>query len=590
MPLPKLAAHVDDERGQPVGALRRLVARRGARQQQHQVGVLGAAGPDLLAVDDVVVALALGEGAQRGGVGAAGRLGDAERLQAQFAGGDLRQVLLLLPVGAVPQDGAHDVHLRVARGAVAALGLHGLQDRRGGGQRQAGAAIFLGDQRGEVAGLGQRADELGGIAALAGPACASIRRGSGRRAWRPRRGFRRAGQRNRALADPSRSPLGGRPRLGCGVRRCNGTRVRRQGNRVKASKVRGFTPGTPPGGAASWTSAKGIALGTLYFVGRTGGGISAVIASTPGRGNPRRYAPSCSSNETDGLQRLRLCRGVQGLGPRRADQALPWWVSGRSPDLACLTRLPRVRRISRLRRGAWPARFAAQARKGRGSLHVSTHYETALPWPPTCRTTPSATCSASPPGAKATARRSAAWSTAARRASPLSEADIQPWLDRRRPGPVALHHPAPGARRRSASCPACSTGVTTGTPIALLIDNVDQRSRDYSAIAAQFRPGHADLTYELKYGIRDYRGGGRSSARETAMRVAAGGVARQVLGDARAHPRRAGADRPAQDRPRALGLGCGGREPVLLPRPGHGRAVGRATCWQSARPAPPPAR
>ncbi|MBN8908717.1 MAG: chorismate synthase, partial [Rhodospirillales bacterium] len=73
-------------------------------------------------------------------------------------------------------------------------------------------------------------------------------------------------------------------------------------------------------------------------------------------------------------------------------------------------------------------------------------------------------------------------------------------------------------------------GQTTGTPIALQIDNVDQRSKDYTAIAAQFRPGHADLAYELKYGIRDYRGGGRSSARETAMRVAAGGVARIVLG------------------------------------------------------------
>ena len=128
--------------------------------------MLGAAGPDLLAVDDVMVALAPGEGAQRGGVGAAGRLGDAERLQAQFAGGDLRQVLLLLLRRAVPQDGAHDVHLRVAGGAVAALGLHRLQDRRGGGQRQAGAAVFLGDQRAEVAGLGQRAHELGGIGAL----------------------------------------------------------------------------------------------------------------------------------------------------------------------------------------------------------------------------------------------------------------------------------------------------------------------------------------------------------------------------------------------------------------------------------------
>ena len=109
-------------------------------------------------------------------------------------------------------------------------------------------------------------------------------------------------------------------------------------------------------------------------------------------------------------------------------------------------------------------------------------------------------------------------------------------------------------------------GLTTGTPIALQIDNVDQRSRDYSEIAAKFRPGHADLTYELKYGIRDYRGGGRSSARETAMRVAAGGVARKVLGAAGAHPRRAGADGSAPDRPRALGLGRGGGQPVLLPR------------------------
>jgi chorismate synthase len=73
-------------------------------------------------------------------------------------------------------------------------------------------------------------------------------------------------------------------------------------------------------------------------------------------------------------------------------------------------------------------------------------------------------------------------------------------------------------------------GQTTGTPIALEIQNVDQRSKDYGEIAMRFRPGHADLTYELKYGIRDYRGGGRSSARETAMRVAAGAVARRVLG------------------------------------------------------------
>jgi chorismate synthase len=111
----------------------------------------------------------------------------------------------------------------------------------------------------------------------------------------------------------------------------------------------------------------------------------------------------------------------------------------------------------------------------------------------------------------------------------LSEADIQPWLDRRRPGQsrFTTQRQEPDAVRILSGV---FDGQTTGTPIAMQIDNVDQRSRDYSAIAAQFRPGHADLAYELKYGIRDYRGGGRSSARETAMRVAAGGVARKALG------------------------------------------------------------
>jgi chorismate synthase len=114
---------------------------------------------------------------------------------------------------------------------------------------------------------------------------------------------------------------------------------------------------------------------------------------------------------------------------------------------------------------------------------------------------------------------------------PLAEADIQPWLDRRRPGQsrFTTQRQEPDQVRILSGV---FDGLTTGTPIAMQIDNVDQRSRDYSAIAAQFRPGHADLTYELKYGIRDYRGGGRSSARETAMRVAAGGVARKVLGTA----------------------------------------------------------
>ena len=111
---------------------------------------------------------------------------------------------------------------------------------------------------------------------------------------------------------------------------------------------------------------------------------------------------------------------------------------------------------------------------------------------------------------------------------PLSEADIQPWLDRRRPGQSRFT-----TQRQEPDQVRILSGVfegqTTGTPIAMVIENVDQRSRDYGDIAERFRPGHADLAYELKYGIRDYRGGGRSSARETAMRVAAGGVARKVL-------------------------------------------------------------
>ena len=113
----------------------------------------------------------------------------------------------------------------------------------------------------------------------------------------------------------------------------------------------------------------------------------------------------------------------------------------------------------------------------------------------------------------------------------LSEADIQPFLDRRRPGQSKFT-----TQRAEPDQVRILSGVfegrTTGTPIALQIDNVDQRSRDYGEIAHQYRPGHADLTYDLKYGIRDYRGGGRSSARETACRVAAGAIARLVLGPA----------------------------------------------------------
>ncbi len=110
----------------------------------------------------------------------------------------------------------------------------------------------------------------------------------------------------------------------------------------------------------------------------------------------------------------------------------------------------------------------------------------------------------------------------------LTEADLQEDLDRRKPG-TSRHT----TQRREADEVKILSGVfegkTTGTPIGLLIENTDQRSKDYSKIADTFRPGHADYTYQHKYGIRDYRGGGRSSARETAMRVAAGGIAKKYL-------------------------------------------------------------
>ncbi len=116
---------------------------------------------------------------------------------------------------------------------------------------------------------------------------------------------------------------------------------------------------------------------------------------------------------------------------------------------------------------------------------------------------------------------------------PLSEADIQPFLDRRRPGrsKYTTQRREPDEVRILSGVYAGDDGVqvTTGTPISLMIENVDQRSKDYSGIAGSYRPGHADFTYQEKYGIRDPRGGGRSSARETAMRVAAGAIARKVV-------------------------------------------------------------
>ena len=116
----------------------------------------------------------------------------------------------------------------------------------------------------------------------------------------------------------------------------------------------------------------------------------------------------------------------------------------------------------------------------------------------------------------------------------LSEADIQPYLDKRRPGQsrFTTQRQEPDAVKILSGVfvdEASGAQVTTGTPIALLIENVDQRSKDYSDIMDKYRPGHADYTYDVKYGLRDYRGGGRQSARETAARVAAGAIARKIV-------------------------------------------------------------
>jgi len=115
---------------------------------------------------------------------------------------------------------------------------------------------------------------------------------------------------------------------------------------------------------------------------------------------------------------------------------------------------------------------------------------------------------------------------------PLTENDIQPWLDKRRPGTsrFTTQRQEPDRVRILSGT---FDGRTTGTPISLMIENVDQRSKDYSEVAVAYRPGHADYAYDAKYGFRDYRGGGRSSARETAARVAAGAVARAVIPEVR---------------------------------------------------------
>ena len=180
----------------------------------------------------------------------------------------------------------------------------------------------------------------------------------------------------------------------------------------------------------------------------------------------------------------------------------------------------------------------------------------------------------------------------------LTEADIQRDLDRRRPGQSKFV-----TQRQEPDTVKILSGVfqdermteqlTTGTPIALLIENVDQRSKDYSEIRDKFRPGHADYTYDAKYGVRDYRGGGRQSARETAMRVAAGAIARKVLDRALRQGRRCAARwcRWARRRSTASSWDWAKsariRSSAPTPRPLiRGRNISKA-CARKARPSAP---
>ncbi len=151
---------------------------------------------------------------------------------------------------------------------------------------------------------------------------------------------------------------------------------------------------------------------------------------------------------------------------------------------------------------------------------------------------------------------------------PLREKDIQPFMDARKPGTSKFT-----TQRKEADAVRILSGVfdnadgkqvTTGTPIHLMIENTDQRSKDYSAIAQSYRPGHADYTYDAKYGIRDYRGGGRSSARETAARVAAGAVARLIIPEVKitAYVCELGGDRIERD---AINLGIINDNPFFCP-------------------------
>ena len=166
----------------------------------------------------------------------------------------------------------------------------------------------------------------------------------------------------------------------------------------------------------------------------------------------------------------------------------------------------------------------------------------------------------------------------------LTEADIQPFLDRRRPG-TSQYTTQCQEPDRVRILSGVFEGKTTGTPISLMIDNVDQRSKDYSEVAQAYRPGHADYSYDAKYGFRDFRGGGRSSARETASRVAAGAVARLVIPEVSIHAWVAEIGGDAIDRDN-FDLEEIDRNPFLSRR-GGGPALGgtgrcRAACGQFA--------
>ena len=160
---------------------------------------------------------------------------------------------------------------------------------------------------------------------------------------------------------------------------------------------------------------------------------------------------------------------------------------------------------------------------------------------------------------------------------PLTNEDIQRDLDRRRPGQsrFTTQRQEPDAVKILSGVmahPETGVQVTTGTPIALLIENTDQRSKDYSEIKDKFRPGHADFTYEAKYGLRDYRGGGRSSARETATRVAAGAIARKILPDVKVRGALVQMGPHKIDRAQ-MGLGRDRAQSVLLSGQGQGRVL-----------------